>query len=296
MILQALPPEENFLALDESLCGFQKAQAVILPVPYEETTTLGKGTRHGPEAVLRISPHLEDFDDELNVEPCSVGIATLPAVEFEDATGEEALGLLQARALQVYHTGKFLVALGGEHTITVGLVRGACEVFDNLSVLQLDAHTDLYPEYNGSRLNHACVMARVNELCPFVGVGLRSGLRDDGRDLRVESRLFYASEMVRDPDWPEKAIDALTDNVYLTIDLDFFDPSVMPAVGTPEPGGFLWYETLEFLRMVFQRKNVVACDVVELSPIPGILHPQMFAAKLVYKLIGYRFFARLVSI
>ncbi len=293
MMVETLPPEKNFLALEPDLSNFQKSQAVILPVPYEASTTLMEGTQKGPEAILAVSSHLEDYDDELDVEPCSVGIATLPPVNFEGVSGEEALKRIEIQAYKVYHTGKFLLALGGEHTITVPLVRAAYESFDRLSVLLLDAHSDLYPEYQGSKYNHACTAARIHDVCDFVGIGIRSSLKEQEQQLRPASRLYYANDMVRDPDWPEKVLDQLSDTVYLSIDLDFFDPAVMPAVGTPEPGGFLWYESLEFLRLLFENKNVVACDVVELCPVEGLIHPNIFAAKLVYKLIAYRFFARI---
>ncbi len=291
--MQTLPKSENFLELDDTLSNFQKAQAVVLPVAFEKSTTFRQGTRRGPKAILAASRHLEDYDDELDVEPCQVGIATVLPMTFEGVKLEAGLAKIQRVAGKVMRTGKFLLSLGGEHSITIPLVKEANKVFERLSVLHLDAHSDLRDSYQGSAVNHACVMARINEICDFVSLGLRSGLKDEGKNIRPGARLFYAFDMMRDPDWVEKALESLTDNVYLTIDLDYFDPSIMPAVGTPEPGGFLWYETMEFLRTLFHEKNVVAADVVELCPIDNLVHADMLAAKLVYKLIAYKFFARI---
>ncbi len=292
-MIKTLSQEDNFLDLPEELSGFQKSQVVILPIPFEESTTFVQGTKDGPQAIITASRHLEDYDDELNAEPCRVGIATAEPLDLNGLHGRDALDRIEEVAADIMQTGKFVVGLGGEHTITVPLVRAAYQTFHDLTVLHLDAHSDLRDEYEGSKFNHACVMARVNEICDFVSIGLRSGLQDEGKDLRPGARLFYAYDMVRDSSWQDRVLDHLSDNVYLTVDLDYFDPAVMPAVGTPEPGGFHWYDTLEFLRKLMREKNVVACDVVELSPVQGLVHPNMFAAKLVYKLIGYRFFGRL---
>ena len=292
-MLPTLPKSQNFLELEDELSNFQKSQAVILPVPFEFSTTFVKGTRKGPEAILAASRHLEDYDDELDAEPCKVGIATLLPLSFEERDPEKALNLIGQTARKVMQTGKFLITIGGEHSITIPLVKEANKVFDQVSVLHLDAHSDLRDNYQDSPFNHACVMARVNEICDFVSVGLRSGLKHEGKSIRPGARLFYAGDMVRDSDWINKALDGLQEDVYLTLDLDFFDPSIMPSVGTPEAGGFFWYETLEFLRQLFRDKNVVACDVVELSPIQSLVHPDALAAKLIYKIIAYKFFARI---
>lgn len=294
--MQVLPENENFLRLEEAYANFAKAQAVVLPVPYEATTTYNQGTVDGPAAILAASHQVELYDAELDLEPFTVGVATLPSMQFgEKEDHEAALDAIGLQGKAVMQTGKFLLALGGEHSITIPLVEQAAEVFPELGVLQLDAHSDLRDSYEGSSYNHACVMARVNEICDFVGVGVRSGIAGERGDLRPGARLFYAHEMRRDPQWPDKVLDSLPENVYLTLDLDYFDPSIMPAVGTPEPGGFHWNETLQFLHALFEEHNVVACDVVELSPIDGLVHPNFLAARLVYKLIAHRFFARIAS-
>jgi len=294
--MQVLPENENFLRLEDTFANFAKAQSVVLPVPYEATTTYNRGTVNGPAAILAASHQVELYDEELDREPFTVGVATLPPVQFQDNPDHEAaLDAIGERGRAVMQTGKFLLSLGGEHSITIPLVERAVEVFPDLGVLQLDAHSDLRDSYEGSAYNHACVMARVNEMCDFVGIGVRSGIAGERGELRPGARLFYAHEMRQDPQWPDKVLDALPENVYLTLDLDYFDPAIMPAVGTPEPGGFHWHETLQFLRLLFEERNVVACDVVELAPIDGLVHPDFLAAKLVYKLIAYRFFARIVS-
>lgn len=290
--LESLNPEENFLGLAGDLCQFQRAQAVILPVPYEATTTYVQGTANGPGRILLASQEVELYDNELDCDPCSVGVATLAPMQFEDTDHEGALDSIAERAEIIQETGKFMIALGGEHSISIPLIIQSAAQFPGLSVLHLDAHSDLRDTYQGSRKNHACVMARVNEVCDFVSIGLRSGIQHEAQGLRPGARLFYAHEMVQRDTWMEEAILHLAENVYLTIDLDFFDPAFMPAVGTPEPGGFGWYETLAFLHQVFRERNVVACDIVELSPISGMVHPDFFAAKLCYKLIGYKFYAR----
>ncbi len=182
-----------------------------------------------------------------------------------------------------------MVGLGGEHTVTVGLVRAHKTFYPEMWVLQLDAHSDLRQQYHDSPLNHACVMARVQEMCPFVGVGIRSGVAGERGALKAPATLFYAHEMYRNPSWAEAVLQKLGDPVYVTIDLDFFDPAEAPAVGTPEPGGFHWIQTLEFLRQVAQSRRIIGFDVVELMPRPGLPASDFFAAKLIYKLIGYIF-------
>ncbi len=287
--MKTLGVEDNFLGLSEAESAYNTARAVILPLPYEKTTSYKQGTAAGPQAILSASQQVEFYDDELRAEPRKMGIATVAAPDFTGLSHEAGLEKIAEVAGLLFDDGKFVVSLGGEHSVTIPLVREVVRRHPDVSVLQLDAHSDLRRSYEGSPLNHACVMARVDELCDFVAVGLRSGIAGEEKGLRAGSRLFYACEMVRDSSWQQKALDALGEKVYLTLDLDFFDPAIMPAVGTPEPGGFHWYETLAFLREVFREKEVVACDVVELMPQPGQHHADFLAAKLVHRLLGYRF-------
>jgi agmatinase len=191
---------------------------------------------------------------------------------------------------ELLHQGKFVVGLGGEHTVTVGLVRAFAERFPGLSVLQFDAHADLREAYQGTPFNHATVMRRVRELVPAVQVGIRSLSREEADWVKERDiRLFYASEVAHNPDCATAIGEALTDQVYITICLDGFDPSVMPSVGTPEPGGLGWYDVLRVVRRVAETRHIVGFDVVELFPIPGNIAPDFLAAKLVYKVLGYRF-------
>ncbi len=288
-IMDTLPREQNFLGLEAAESAYASSAAVILPLPYEKTTSYLQGTAAGPQAIISASQQVEFFDDELRDEPCRVGIATLTAPDFSGLDHPASLEKIARVAASVLDDGKFLISLGGEHSVSIPLVREVVQRHPEVTVLQLDAHSDLRQEYEGSPLNHACVMARVNELCDFVSVGLRSGIANEEENIRPGSRLFYACTMAGDSSWQQQALDALGEKVYITFDLDFLDPSIMPSVGTPEPGGFLWYETMAFLRAVFQQKQVVACDVVELMPQAGQHHADFLAAKLVHRLIGYRF-------
>ncbi len=287
--MQYLNQNENFLGLVDELAAFETAPTVVWPLPYEATTTYATGTNAGPAAILAASQQVEFWDEELDSEPSEKGICTLAQFNCAGLNHEKALNKLADEAERLFAEDKFVLSLGGEHSVTIPLVQQAAKYWQNLSVLQLDAHSDLRESYEGSPLNHACVMARVAETCPFVSVGLRSGIQSERRNLRPDSRLIYAWQMQRDQSWMDKTLAALAENVYITFDLDFFDPSIMPAVGTPEPGGFFWYETLALLRRVFAECNVIACDIVELKPIAGLQHPEFLAAKLAYKMIGYKF-------
>jgi agmatinase len=270
--------------------AFATAQVVVLPIPYEQTTTYGTGTKAGPQALIAASRHMELYDEELDYEVYRVGIHTLRELE-PDARGPEAmLERITRVTRELLRQGKFVVGLGGEHTVTVGLVRAFAERFAGLSVLQFDAHADLREAYQGTPLNHACVMRRVSELVPSVQVGIRSLSREEAEWVKQRGlRLFYASQVVGRPEAAATIVDALTDQVYITICLDGLDPAIMPAVGTPEPGGLGWYDVLRIVRRVAETRHIVGFDVVELFPIPGNVAPDFLAAKLVYKVLGYRF-------
>lgn len=279
----------DFLDLPSELADLEQARAVVLAIPFEKTTTYGRGTKYGPEAIIAASTQVELYDEVLNTEPCQIGIATVRPWLKLDCVPERAVEEISAACEELLRQNKFVAALGGEHTVSVGVVRAFQKFYPHLSVLQLDAHSDLRDSYLGSRLNHACVMARIQELCPYVGVGIRSSIAGEQELLRPPSRIFYAWEMVRESSWQEQVMHTLGQQVYITIDLDFFDPAVVPSVGSPEPGGFHWYETLNFLRKVIQSRQVVGFDVVELRPRPEFPASDFLAARLVYKLLGYVF-------
>ena len=284
----ALPVTFGGLLPEES--AFERAQVVILPIPYEQTTTYGTGTKEGPQAIIAASRHMELYDEELDFEAFRLGIHTLRELETVASGPQAMLERITEVTRDLLRHGKFVIGLGGEHTISFGLVRAFAERFPGLSVLQFDAHADLRDTYQGTPYNHASVLRRISELVPAVQVGIRSLSREEAEWVKARGKkLFYAAEVLASPAIATAISDALTDDVYITICLDGFDPSIMPAVGTPEPGGLGWYDVLRIVRRVAETRHVVGFDVVELFPMPGNIAPDFLAAKLVYKVLGYRY-------
>jgi agmatinase len=270
--------------------SFEDSRAVILPVPVDRTTSYVPGTRNGPREILQASSHMELWDDELGTDVHPVGIFTLPEMELPFGELAPLIEELQRVAGEILSRDKFLITLGGEHSITPPLVAAAAARHPGLSVLQIDAHADLRDSYMGTRFNHACAMRRVLEHAPVTQVGIRSLSKEEAEVLgSLETTIFYDGTMRRDPAWVDRVVDSLSETVYITIDVDGLDPAIMPATGTPEPGGLSWYEALALLRATIERRTVVAADVVELSPLPGIMAPNFLCAKLVYKILTYRF-------
>lgn len=265
---------------------YANAKFAILPVPYDATSTWVKGADKGPEAFLEASFTLENYDVETATEAYKHGIATLTPVT-EDRTPELLCNKVQQEVTQILADGKFPVTIGGNHTVSIGAIRAAAQKYDNLTVLQLDAHSDLRPSYEGSELNHACVMNRAAEVANITQVGIRSQCVEE-LPFFEKDRLFYAHQIFDNNGWQQKAIDTLTENVYVTIDLDVFDPSVLPSTGTPEPGGLTYYQVLHFLRSVFANRNVVGFDIVELCPNPIDKASDYLAARLAYQLMTYQ--------
>lgn len=284
----------TFLGLDEKASAFGSAGSLILPVPYESTTSFGGGTRWGPRAILEASRYVELWDQELGLDASTVGIHTLPALELTRAGPGAAMAELQeAYERMLGHAeGRFPVMLGGEHSISAPAIRAvAAHIAQRVHVLQLDAHADLRESYEGTPHSHASAMRRVLDVANVVGVGIR-GISEEEVEVARNTQgveLIYADDMWEDDQWMDRALEVLGDPVYLTFDVDYFDPSFVPSTGTPEPGGGDWYRTLRFLRRVFRERTVLACDVVELAPLPGLAAPDFLVAKLVYKLLGYRF-------
>jgi agmatinase len=284
----ALPFAFGGLLPEES--AFAQAQVVILPIPYEQTTTYGTGTKEGPQALIAASRHMELYDEELDYEVYRVGIHTLRELETVASGPQAMLERITDVTRELLGQGKFVIGLGGEHTISFGLVRAYAERFPGLSVLQFDAHGDLRDSYQGTPYNHASVLRRILELVPAVQVGIRSLSREEAEWVKArQMRLFFASEVVGSPSIATAISEALSEDVYITICLDGLDPSIMPAVGTPEPGGLGWYDILRIVRRVAETHRIVGFDVVELFPIPGNIAPDFLAAKLVYKVLGYRY-------
>jgi agmatinase len=268
--------------------SFEESRGVVLPIPLDRTTSYVAGTRNGPREILLASAQMELWDDELRAVPLASGVHTLAEMDLPFATMAEAMTVIEHHASRVFEAGKFLVVLGGEHSITPAVVRAAVKARPGLSVLQIDAHADLRESYHGSRDSHACAMRRTLEHVPCVQVGIRSLSEPEAKALpSLPTRVFYDIDMRRDPDWIARVVDCLTDTVYVTIDCDGLDPAIMPAVGTPEPGGLSWHELLAVLRATFERRTVIGCDVVELCPLPGMVAPNFLCAKLVHKLLGY---------
>jgi agmatinase len=284
-------PWENphsFLGLGEQHSARERARVALLPVPYESSTSYMGGTRYGPEAILLASRHVELYDHELDSEPHLVGIHTYPSLELTAAGPEAALADLRSAYAEVCARGQFVIMLGGEHTITqVPVLYWADQLEDELSVLQFDAHADLRDSFHGTEWSHACVMRRVVDRVRPVGVGIRAIDSEERRLIDgLGLTMVYGEELGSDG-WMERVMAALTENVYISFDVDFFDPAFVPSTGTPEPGGGSWQQAMALLRRVFKEKNVVAADVVELAPLPGIVAPDFLVAKLVYKMIGY---------
>jgi agmatinase len=289
-------PPDNFGGLSEEDSWYETARAVIFPVPLERTTSYEHGTRNGPAAILAASRNMELYDEELDAEIYKdVGIATISAIDTTDGTLDEVIGEIFTAQCELLEDAKLPVALGGEHSLTPPLVTAVAKKYDNLSVLQIDAHADLRNEYQGNRNSHACAMRRVVEVCPAVQVAIRSLSVDEANEIpRLKTKIYWAKDIARAPieGWIAKVLADLSPNVYLTIDLDGFDPSIVPATGTPEPGGLDWYQVTSLIRAVAREKKIVGMDVVELLPQPGDHASDFLAAKLIYKTLGYIFCQR----
>ena len=264
------------------------ATFVVVPVPYDLTSTYQSGSRRGPGAILDASANMELYDEELGKETYLEGIHTLAPLAADARGPEEMIASVREQINHVLGQGKIPVMLGGEHSISLGAVQAMKRQYPELSVLQLDAHADLRNSYQGSPYSHASVARRITEICPLVQVGIRS--------LSAEEADFMAAGTVRtltvdfvhaEPGWQEKALECLSGDVYVTIDLDVFDPALMPSTGTPEPDGLAWRDVLGLLRELSRRCRIRGFDVVELAPIPGLVAPDFLAAKLIYRLMGY---------
>jgi agmatinase len=272
---------------NEVVYDYSGSEIIIVPVPYDENSTWMKGADKGPDAILEASVNLEFYDVETSSEAHLKGIFTMNPI-LQKETPEKLVEDVYYRILSLLADNKFPVLIGGNHTVSIGSIQACSEFYNDITVLQLDAHGDLRQEYEGSALNHACVMARAREFAPIVQVGIRS-MSADELPYAESDRIFYAHQLYYDNKLYGKAIEKLSENVYITIDLDVFDPSLMPSTGTPEPGGPEYYEVIHFLRDVIRRKNVVGFDIVELCPSATNKAPDFVAAKIIYQLLSYRF-------
>jgi agmatinase len=299
MNLKILEAKENFLGIEEpEYYSLHNAKVAVLPVPYEHTVSYGGGTRNGPRALLDASRYVEFYDEETKREVFrELGITTIEPVACDNHGDEEVLENIYKTVGELVRLNKFVVMVGGEHTITQAAVAAYAERYNDLSILHFDAHSDLRSEYQGSKFSHASVMARVCEFIDphrLVQVGIRAQCIEEYDFIEQRGITTLYAHEIRSGKytkllkyWEDYPIEKLTDHVYVTFDVDAFDPSIMPATGTPEPNGLNWSETVALLRKLGRRKKVVGCDVVELAPIAGLHHADMTAAKLVSKMINY---------
>lgn len=280
----------RFGGIEEIHARYDRSPLAIWPVPLERTVSYGRGTADGPAAILAASQNMELYDEELHCEPCAAGISTLPPFTPSATEMAEVITQIERAARPHVENGKCLVTLGGEHALTLGPVRALRSVHPELGVVQFDAHADLRSDYDGTPYSHACVMRRLlDEALPALAVGVRSLSEPEGRLIRSEGLQVIWGHELADLSTQRfaQALDLLPPEIYLTFDIDFFDPALVPSTGTPEPGGGTWWPTLALLRELFRRKRVVAMDVVELAPVPGHPASDFLAARLVYKLCAY---------
>lgn len=277
----------NYAGIADKYAQFSDSKVVLIPVPYDGTSTWQKGADKGPKAFLEASENMELFDIETRTEVYKKGIYLADAVT-ENSSPEAMVEAVHKSVLKYIRLNKFVTLFGGEHSVSIGTIRAFAQEFENLTVVQLDAHADLRKEYEGSSCNHACAVHEASKTTNLVQVGIRS-MDISELDYMDEFQVHFAHDIQIEEDWMENAVSQMTKNVFITIDLDVFDPSIMPSTGTPEPGGLLYYETLAFLKMIFETKNVVGFDIVELCPNSNNKAPDFLAAKLYYKMLSYKF-------
>ena len=278
---------KSYAGISEEFSKLETAKIVLIPVPYDGTSTWQKGADKGPEAFLNASENMELYDIETESEVYKQGVYLAGAVT-ENSSPEAMVEAVHKATKSYIKKNKFVTIFGGEHSISIGTIRAFNEMYTNLTVLQLDAHADLRKEYEGSKCNHACAVYEASQTTNLIQVGIRS-MDVIETTVMDKEKTYFAHEMAMDDTWVDSSIDQMTENVFITIDLDVFDPSIMPSTGTPEPGGLLWYETLEYLKQVFTEKNVVGFDIVELCPNKEEKSSDFLAAKLYYKMLSYKF-------
>jgi agmatinase len=278
---------KTYAGIPQKYGNLSTSKIVIIPVPYDGTSTWQKGADIGPQAFLDASENMELYDIETESEVYKEGIFLADAIT-ENSSPEAMVEEVHQITKKYINRNKFVTAFGGEHSISIGTIRAFNERFDNLTVLHIDAHADLRKEYEGSKCNHACAVYEANQNANLVQVGIRSMDISEKRTMNRD-KVFFAQDMAVSSDWMEDVVDQLTENVFITFDLDALDPSIMRSTGTPEPGGLLYYETLEFLKLVFDERNVVGFDMVELCPNKNEKSSDFLAAKLFYKMLSYKF-------
>ncbi len=296
--LKTLNNKANFLSIAEKCSNLNNSEIAIVLAPYEHTASYGRGTSKGPEAIVSASAYVEFYDDEFGTELCfDKGIATIEPIDFNGKIDKNALDMIKQHVDKLLHIGKFVVTLGGEHTISTAPIESHFAKYPDMSILHFDAHSDLRDTYEGTPYSHACFMSRVLEFFPagnVTQVGIRALCKEEAEKIgELGINTFFASGIRREiytNNWIDKIIGCLSDDIYITLDLDYFDPAIMPSTGTPEPDGFWYSETLDIFRAIRKAgKNIIGFDVVELSPIKNLSHPDMLAARLIYKMLNIAF-------
>jgi agmatinase len=277
----------NFAGIEDQYADFDSAAILLQSIPYDGTSTWGKGADKGFTAFLNAAENMELYDIETDSEVYQKAIHIVPEIS-EDSSPEAMFEAVYSASKKYLETDKFLTSFGGEHSVSIGVIKAHYEKYENLTVLHLDAHADLRKSYMGTPYNHACALHDASKNTNLIQIGIRSMDACENEYLNRE-KCFFAEQIYGKTDWMQKTIDMMTDKVYITVDLDVFDPSIMPATGTPEPGGMLWNPVIQYLRQVFEQKEVVGFDLVELAPISGFKAPDFLAAKLYYKMLSYKF-------
>lgn len=278
---------KTYAGIPEQYAKLDRSEIVLIPVPYDGTSSWQKGADKGFEAFLEASENMELYDIETNSEVYKKGVFIAEIID-ENTTPEAMVEQVYKTVKRYIQKNKFVTVFGGEHSISIGTIRAFKDSFKNLTVLHLDAHADLRDSYEGTTCNHACAVYEASKTTNLIQVGIRS-MDSSERDAMNTDKVFFAEQMIYDDSWPDRAIELMTDQVFITFDVDVFDHSIMPSTGTPEPGGLLWNETIEFLKKVFKEKEVVGFDIVELCPNPTNKAPDFMIAKLYYKMLSYKF-------
>lgn len=285
---------KSFAGIPDKYGKFEKAKVILTSLPYDGTSTWGKGADKGYDAFMDALENMELYDIETGTEPYKNGVFVEKPLKLKDLTPEEMVDKIFRKVTKHLSYGKLLTYFGGEHSVSIGILRAFAKKYKNLTVVQLDAHTDLRQTYHGTPYNHACAVAEAQRDTNLIQVGIRSMDVSEKKYLKKD-KVYFAHQIMDNDYWMKEAIRKMTDPVYITLDLDVFDSSLMPSTGTPEPGGMHWYQVLQFLRMIFLRKQVVGFDIVELAPIQGFDAPQFLAAKLYYKMLAYYFTRKIKS-
>ncbi|MBI9038087.1 MAG: agmatinase [Bacteroidales bacterium] len=277
----------NFAGIENKYAAYDIASVLLKSIPYDGTSTWGKGANKAFDAFIEASENMELYDIETNTEVYKKGIHILPEIS-EQSSPETVFKTVYNNTKELLKTDKFLTFFGGEHSISIGIIKAFYEKYPEITILQLDAHSDLRKDYLGSKYNHACALHDANKNCNLIQVGIRSMDISETKYINKE-KCFFAEDIYGADNWMQKSIDLMSDKVYITFDLDALDPSIMPATGTPEPGGFDWNTIIKYLRKIFDQRNVLGFDIVELAPIEGNKAPNFLVAKLYYKMLSYKF-------